>query len=111
MSFHEVIYEEPNYEEPRTRVVFDPEVVPIRSCLRPEEELITNYDPVQKKNVGFWDYFTVNTFGSCDELYVDMSGYQNLTCTGQRRHLAMPRNDVYTYQNYQPEINASGIRE
>ena len=32
-------YEEPIYEEPRTRVALDPGVIPIRSCLRSEDEL------------------------------------------------------------------------
>ena len=111
MSFNEVIYQEPNYEEPRTRLVFDPEIIPIRSCLRPEDDLQSCYGPVQKKSVAFSDYFTIITFGSCDELYVDMSGYQNLSCSADMMHLAMPRNDIHTYHNYPPEFNASGIWE
>ena len=53
MSFHEVIYEEPDYEELLTRVVFHSKVIPIRSCVRPEDDLQSCYDPVQKKSVGF----------------------------------------------------------
>ena len=98
MNFYEeIIYEQPKFEEALTRIVFDPEIIPIRSCLRPEDELISNYGPVQKKSVGFYDYITVITFRSCDELYVDMSVYQNVSRTGHKMHLAIPRNDVHTY--------------
>ena len=71
-------YELPPNEETVPRFVFDPDVIPIRSCLRPEEEVISNYGPVQKKSVGFSDYFVVITYVVRDEEYVDMTGYNNM---------------------------------
>ena len=106
MNFYdEAVYEEPN-SGTLPRVVFDPMALPIRSCLRPEDELVSNYGPVQQKSVGFCDYLTVITFESCDELYVDMSGYQNLSGAGHKMYPSMPRK-VPTYQNYPLEVNAS----
>ena len=78
MSFREVIYQEPIYDEPRTRVVFHPEILPIRSCLRPEDDLQSCYGPVQRKSVGLCDYFVVIPYVVHDEDYVDMSGGNNL---------------------------------
>ena len=43
------------------RPVFDPEVFPIRACLRPEEELISNCGPIVRKVVSFDSCVTVLT--------------------------------------------------
>ena len=78
MNFYEeVIYEQSKFEEALTRIVFDPEIIPIHSCLRPEDDLQSCYGPVQKKSVGFSDYITIYNY-SAEETYVDMSGYKNL---------------------------------
>ena len=91
MSFNEVIYQEPNYEEPRTSLVFDPEIIPIRSCLRPEDDLQSCYGPVQKKSVAFSDYFTIITFGSCVRRHVWLSELvlhrrHDAPCHASQRH-------------------------
>ena len=113
MSFHEVTYEEPDYEELLTRVVFDPEVIPIRSCLRPEDDLQSCYGPVQKKSVGFCDYFVVIPYVVHDKDYVDMWGYKILPPPRRSEFYRLPSYNFpsgrHRYQNYPPRFNASNI--
>ena len=112
MSFHEVIYKEPIYEEPRIRIVFDPEKLPIRSCLRPEDDLQSCYGPVQKKSVEFCDYFVVIPYVVHDD-YVDMSGCKRLPLPRRSKFYRLPPYNFpagrIRYQNYPPRFNASNI--
>ena len=115
MIFLEKIYQEPYYEEllTLTRVVFHPGIIPIRSCLRPEDDLQSCYGPLQKKSVGFCDYFVVIPYVVHDEDYVDMSGCRNLPFPRRSEFYRLPSYNFpagrLRYQNYPPCFNASNI--
>ena len=113
MTFLEKIHQEPYYEELLTRVVFHPEIIPIRSCLRPEDDLQSCYGPVQKKSVGFCDYFVVIPYVVHDEDYVDMSCCKNLPLPRRSEFYRLPSHNFpagrLRYQNYPPRFNASNI--
>ena len=78
MNAYEGIYDQPKFGEALTRIVFDPYFLPIRSCLRPEDELQSCYGPVQRKSVGFSNYSEVYNYDRAEEFYVDMTGPNKL---------------------------------
>ena len=115
MNAYEGIYDQPKFGEALTRIVFDPHFLPIRSCLRPEDELQSCYGPVQKKSVGFSDYFVVVQYVVQEEDYVDMSGYKHLPKPRRKELYRLPAYDFAARglekwrQNYPPNFNASNI--
>ena len=115
---------ESNYEsvyshipDDEARDIFDPNKIAIHSCLRPEDDLVSNYGPVHRKHVSFSNYFTIIEIESneLDDHYMNLPTPVHLPVPRKSELYRLPVTNTTKMlgqratQNYPPQFNASEI--